>query len=1561
VRSKAQSKRHPPTVYKRCAMSLKVNRLSRRLGATAALCITACVELYLPGGRFADAYWAPGTTETAGACVTLRSDVTPGSPAVQFTMKVIAENQVTLSYQGDSVFTYQLNFGMGNDPDWILALGDREPTVFLVKNYDAGAKTLKLWDPTTNLVCASKQLFDGTPVVALVPDSAGYTFSITYDTTGTGPTSGSAYTLILDGDDERLPQANGKTPHTIVATIEQKSTAVKNFTVPAIFSLPDSQSAVFLAQAGQSASEDQKKLTAPFDPATGKATAQFVDTSARGETVALRAEADMDPQYVLSTPESLPMVFTQDMGVTVSMTPGTTNLLHRAVATAGVKNAGVLPASAQTLIFTVPSSAGVIFVAKQGQSLDLGATKLTAPLNGGTTASAELYAMGKGALFPVTAVIDNQSVYVPASPPYLIFAIDATLKLAGDNITKTVTADGATEHMAEATVLGTLVDKPDSPYVVTFKLPPKQSAKFVPRKGQKLGNDGKDERTLLAPLDPGTQSAKAYFMDTDVAGETVTLTAEIIDNGLDLTSSPPSLNFPFAALTLLLGPTSSSPVPADGISTHTATASLPSAARDVGKWNVTFQLPTDKHATFQKQANQIVSADGKTLTAPLDATTHAAQAEFTDAQIVGGESVDLTASIKGQGLVSTPASVAFGFAGLQLALGNDTQEYVPADGVATHAVTATLTGPGIESYPWSVVFTVSGNSATFKVQPGQTLGKGGKTLTAPLTNNIAQALVIDNDYVHGETVTVAAVINNDVVTLPSTPTSRKLEFGALVLDLQSKDEDEVIKADGKSTHSANVTLSVKAGDKLTSYKNVTWNVTFDLPTSKRATFQSQTGAQLTNGGKTLIVPLSKNAAAASFVDNADETVDLTATVTSDDSSINLSSTPATMSFSFGAQTYKMGTVDHPKRFKEDSAEVGDVFQLLDGDCSGTGYITGAFYIAQMPVAANSLATSPPPPVGATDSNGCWKHAWQKCASPALYPQDYANSNDTHVYLYANGRHCVGLTMSFDPQDGNNQSLVPSASTLASYRRFQSYMTKVIPLLSPALIKSDGTKLSGGWGSTLTPTAYTTYLNPSTQVEGDRLEGRHRADTGEAAIGAQQITVYLTTTDVGRLMVGGTFTLPDGATVVSYGTAETADTSPIPARSYTSNSYKALSGIAVSPYSAQRTGAFGDATNDLYCLNNADTNTLTPEFYWRQDNYLISIDNSVAPINKFGEDKKIADYYIFSAGVDYRDDTQTWYHTSSNNYYNTDAYLFPSTATDATADIWSDYYQSKTPLTDLGNMKGVLTIVLITKVTARYPFMQRPYWSDCRPQGVKFHDQYGNDGSFYFNYNFPKNYYPEGYDPNAQDSGIPPNSISIKPVIQPGTRTVLSSFSNIIVDSGVSADISLQTYAYWYTPDQNKWAVIDPLSAIFNGYYKTVVMSPKGGAAWRFGAALNVPTGEIAPNKYFGLYVSPWDNPGTSIWGISQAMGDQYGNDMTVWADAYAGEYIQLRPIWTTNGFRLWHNGAGGPLGGNYYFYPDSGHQAMFDSVFLEYAIGGAPPPGATWATFKFVHDAQSTS
>jgi len=49
VRSKAESKRQTPTAYKRGAMSLKVNDLSRHRGPVVTLCITTCFQGRNPG------------------------------------------------------------------------------------------------------------------------------------------------------------------------------------------------------------------------------------------------------------------------------------------------------------------------------------------------------------------------------------------------------------------------------------------------------------------------------------------------------------------------------------------------------------------------------------------------------------------------------------------------------------------------------------------------------------------------------------------------------------------------------------------------------------------------------------------------------------------------------------------------------------------------------------------------------------------------------------------------------------------------------------------------------------------------------------------------------------------------------------------------------------------------------------------------------------------------------------------------------------------------------------------------------------------------------------------------------------------------------------------------------------------------------------------------------------------------------------------------------------------------------------------------------------------------
>ncbi|GLU33199.1 hypothetical protein WKR88_16275 [Trinickia caryophylli] len=1521
----------------------------------SSLLIGGTVELFLSGGRYATTYWCPGNSELVGACVTLDGNVDPGSPRTQFTMKVVSENEVTFSFQGTSVYKYQPDFGLEPESYWVLALGDRAPTVFVVKNYDPAAGTFQLWDPDTNFACAGMALSDGTAVVALVPDSAGDTYSITYETTSSGPTPGSAYTLLLEGDDKRMPQANGTTPHTAVATVEQNGAAVSKFATPVTFNLPDSQGALFVEQTGQSTSADRKKLSAPVDPVTGTATAVFVDTNGKGESVALRAELDMEPLYVLSTPESLPFGFAPNLNAYLNLKPQATSVLHRAKATVTAGNISLLPTDKQVVTFTLPADNGVIFVAGNDQSLDAGAKTLTAPLTG-TAAAAEMLDLGVGTLFAVQAAIDNDSIYVPASPPYLVFAIDAKLKLAGDNITKIVAADGVTQHMAQATVLGKLGTRPGNvPFDVTFKLPSSKKATFVPQDGQTLKDGG---TTLVAPLDSGTKAAYAYFVDTNAAGETVALTAEIIDNGFNLLSDPPSLDFPFTALTLSLQPASddNSVVPADGISPHRATASLPQNATDVGTdRSVKFTLPSGKHATFQPQAGQSVSTDGLTLSAPLDDQTHEAQAWFVDTQIAGGESVELSARIDALGLSSTPASLSFAFQGLTLSLPDDNLGYVPADNASAHMATVTLSGPGTSqnNYPWSVVFTLASQSAKFQAQPGQTLNTNG-TLTAPLIDNTAQALFVDNDYRRGETVTLSAEIQNDLIDLPSTPASRRYQFGALELDLTSPDAGDGREADGKATHTATVTLMMHSDSGLVPYassSNVTYSVHFELPSNQTATFKPQTGATLSDNGHALDVPLSGNSATASFVDTTEESVGLTATLVSSKAGINLPSTPPSMDFVFGTYTGALGTYDHPKHFSDNlTVDTGDVFQLKD-EYTGEGYIVGAFYIALKAQADSSV--NPPPPFGSTDPNGFWKHAWQSCIHPGLYPEDNTGTERPVVLIYGNGRHGAGISVYFAPADSSLQQLIPTSASLPSYALFASYMDKVLSKLNPTLVNFNNTALTGGWSSSPTPPAYTTPITAPQEEIGNG------SSSNTVTVGPYHVNVYLTCsqTNGAQATIGARLGLPDGS-VAQFGTVYTNSTpAPVQATAYPSTTYTVLNSLVIQSKTALRSGASGDARNDMYCLDNADTNILAPEFYWRQDNYIISIDNAKLVnngINSYGHAKHIADW---TWGKDTFKDgsvpSNPFYYRSAYNYYCTDAYIVSSSARSMSVNVWDNY---QTSLDDLGGQNNALTLVLVTYINITAPFMQqgRTYdpFSDGDLSGTTFHDQYGNEGHFYFNFNFPSTYYPPGYDPDAPDYGISPDSNSIKPISL--GDNLLSAFTDIVQDSAASGPgIPQQDYAYWYMPYVQKWVVATRFPLF---YYGSATLAAQGLTGWAFGPSLGVQPARVVPNGALGLYTGKleqqpaWSDPGTWVLGISQTEGGGPRADVTnttVIVDQHAGTYTYLRPLWTQNSFRLWHQGA--YANDNLYIYSNDPNDST-----LWYALQAPPKKGAQEFTIKFV-------
>ncbi|ANN67467.1 hypothetical protein BAU06_15185 [Bordetella bronchialis] len=245
---------------------------------------------------------------------------------------------------------------------------------------------------------------------------------------------------------------------------------------------------------------------------------------------------------------------------------------------------------------------------------------------------------------------DDDSYYIESTPIELPFRfvrnIGATLELERDpTITGSRLAAGGKIYQATA-VASQLGALPQNAQQATFKLVEGSSATFIPGGNQTTSDDGK---TLHAPLNNG--QAVAQFQDANMSGELVGLRAYIETSELYVPSVPPLLDYA-ANLTLELKLTSNdlnTKTLANGISQHTATATLTGGTVDKGDLQVVFQLShargakDDIDAWFvDETANQQVSNDGKTLTAVL--VNNQASVKFVD-NSMQGEEVWLQASI----------------------------------------------------------------------------------------------------------------------------------------------------------------------------------------------------------------------------------------------------------------------------------------------------------------------------------------------------------------------------------------------------------------------------------------------------------------------------------------------------------------------------------------------------------------------------------------------------------------------------------------------------------------------------------------------------------------------------------------------------------------------------------------------------------------------------------------------------------------------------------------------------------------------------------------------------
>lgn len=723
--------------------------------------------------RYSGTFWYAGAAFGLGQCVLLDEPVDRDSPRLRFSMDVTMQNdvpKVTFRYGDFSVYKYLPVLC----DYWIFALGDKNPTGFVVTDYDPKARSFKLWDPETKYYCAGKQVNGGKWIVALVPNSAGDTFSITYDSS----VPATNYTLNLDGDVKRLPQANGVTPHTAVALIQQDGERVSGFSTPATFDLPGNCSARFVAQAGQTSSNNGKTLVAPFDPVAATATAVFVDNRPNGEAVPLRAAVDMTEYFVLSVPETLSFPFVKNQNASLDLSRGPDvewngQIEYTVVAT--THNPGRVAIDLWDVAFVLFGDSVKFIPTGRDQSISADGKTLIARLNKGVATARFIHmADGHGGVVAVTAAIDNNALYLPSDPPSLACALEFDPVLRG-NTAVPLPADGRTRHAARVTLQG---NPPAESMDVVFTLPADRSASFVAADG--VSDDGK---TLTVPLENGRITALAQFVDTHIGGESVPLRAVIkvtVDGeAVELPTVPASLNFTFSPLPLKLTGDQTNRIAADGSSQHLATAAFAPSATDIGTWPVTFTLSADSHATFKPSHGQAL-IDGKTLIATLDTKSgYSATAAFVDDNLVGNETVSVSARVDAAHITSVPQSLPFSFYGFTLYLESEDETLrYPSDGKTTHTAVAMLERlPGKDpSFPWNVTFALTAKRSTFVDARGQSLGK---SLTLPLEKNNEARVEFVDSYSDGEDVTLTATIKNIAnrgEDLPSTPASMMFTF-----------------------------------------------------------------------------------------------------------------------------------------------------------------------------------------------------------------------------------------------------------------------------------------------------------------------------------------------------------------------------------------------------------------------------------------------------------------------------------------------------------------------------------------------------------------------------------------------------------------------------------------------------------------------------------------------------------------------------------------------------------------------------------------------------------------
>ncbi|WP_156774120.1 hypothetical protein [Bordetella bronchialis] len=1463
------------------------------------------VQIISANGR----YWIDGASSYSPYTVMLTTNGT--DIRTRFDMRVVTNNQVRFSANrlglkkrpvgnGQYIFVMEPNENTGTD--------------LLIRDYNPDTGAFWLWDPETGYMCALATI-GGIQVPALMQGDAGELFTLKYLSKVPVQPPQSPYTLQLQGNDNLAPQADGLTPHTATAIISKDGSAVANFPYPIIFSLPDdNRTARFIQLAGQTLSADRKEVRAPADPVTGKASVQFVDTATNGEVVAVRATVEMDPgnssYYLESTPTSVEFTFSRNIGASLDLERGYALIgtnkdkdmyIYEAIAAA--KGLGGLVQNLWKATFTLPADSSATFLPDDNQTISANGKVLTAQLSEGTAYAHFQDSKASGEVVAVQAYIENNDIYLPSHPPELDYLTNSKLNLTSPDEGTATLANGVAQHTATVTFEGG--DVP-ADFLVTFKLSPARGSKkdisawFVDETaGQRVLDNG---RTLISPLTDKKASVK--FVDDSLTGEAVSLEASNEDLGLFSNI----LTFDFNDV-LKLESDGGASVEADGYSTYGATATLQQSQQE--PWDVTFTLPTDASATFVPQTGQRIGDGGtnpRMLIAPLE--NNVAKVKFVDTN-KNGETVKLGATIKndevsGGTLNSVPAKVSFKFEALPGALALDLRDNNPnvhpqADGVDYCSATATLVnGTAGKNYEWIVTFSLPEvQSARFVAQDGQTYGGTDGTdrtiLYAKLSNNQATARFVD-DKPKGETVALNATVANDVVKLPASAVNFTFsELPKLYLSLEG-DGLPSVAADGTSKHTATATLK-----KATI--NYPWNVTFTLPANKSATFvlqDKQTYGDTAH--KVLVAPLVNDTATAQFVDVKGETVGLKADIDYDDNDI-LPSDPTTLNFKFVVP--RGGSFDDPKYFRHDAnAKQHDIYQLLGSDFVGTGYIEGAYYICTNPSGVANVMNHPPPALGQPDNDN-WAHAFNAT-------EDQYLAYDTKVksaYIFGNGNHCTGIVLYFNPS--GSDGIISPDYTQQPGKYFKQYMeTLGFVSRNDLSASSDSSEPHTGFTislmeangepvdathSLLGPTAYTAAIAGSQQMEPVSSLPTVNANVPIDWCARR----YYTSTTSGSTQIGMMVSMPSGV-MATYGWKNVDGTAPLPVTVYAYTKYNANvynGGLGYDGTHVQRGLAFG-SDDDNYWQTHTDTNAWSPDFYWRQDNYRVVIRNrDGSSVNDQAGDKKIADFAVDGVSVEMSSadgkPSSVQFLGYTRNYYTTEEYICWSGTPKLQKNLWPGY-----PITlESGESAGSITLIFLSYVNLISPFSCVTYKNGDSPWlgKVTFHDQYGNPGEFYVNFNLPSTYYPKQYDP-SRDSY--PRNASIIPIKLGNTQ--ISGFDDVITTNASSPPTLTQSYAYLFSLKSTQWAYLDS-KTFLQSPLRAEKLTHAGERSDRFKWSFIylVPT---PPSNSMALYNAGY---GGFYWGVRLTVDNQQMPNVFARPEFAIG--CVMRPVWTQNGF-IMHDG-----------------------------------------------------